>query len=92
MDLKSGKLAWNEKAKAPKGSVCAAGGLLYYRAEAGKGTLLAVEASPGGFVEKGRFDQPDRSEKNSWPHPVVANGKLYLRDQDLLLCYDIKAK
>ena len=33
-----------------------------------------------------------RSQQNSWSHPVVANGKLYLRDQDLLLCYDVKAK
>lgn len=90
MDLKTGKLAWNEKGKAPKGSICAAEGMLYYRAEAGKGTVLLVEATPTGFVEKGRFDQPERTPKNSWPHPVVANGKLYLRDQDLLLCYNIK--
>ena len=38
------------------------------------------------------FNQPGRSAKNSWPHPVIANGRLYLRDQDVLLCYDIKGK
>jgi len=43
-------------------------------------------------AERGRFDPPDRSDKNSWPHPVIAGGKLYLRDQDVLLCYDVKAK
>jgi hypothetical protein len=45
-----------------------------------------------GYHEHGRFDQPDRSGKNSWPHPVIAGGKLYLRDQDVLLCYNVKAK
>jgi len=40
----------------------------------------------------GRFNQPDRSSQNSWAHPVVADGKLYLRDQDVLLCYNVKAK
>jgi len=43
---------------------------------------------PEGYREKGRFDQPDRSQYNSWPHPVIAGGWLYLRDQDILLCYD----
>ena len=53
-------------------------------------TVALIEASPEGYKELGRFDQPDRSNKNSWPHPVVAGGKLYLRDQDILLCYDVK--
>ena len=92
MDLKTGKVVWNEKGKAQKGSLCAAGNQLYYRFEDGKGTLLLAEATPAGFVEKGRFDQPERSKKNSWPHPVISNGKLYLRDQDLLLCYELRAK
>jgi len=34
--------------------------------------------------------RPDRSEHDAWTHPVIANGKLYLRDQDVLLCYDVK--
>jgi len=37
-------------------------------------------------------DPPNRTEKNSWAHPVVAGGKLYLRDQDVLLCYSVKAE
>ncbi|MEY2410968.1 MAG: outer membrane protein assembly factor BamB, partial [Verrucomicrobiota bacterium] len=45
-----------------------------------------------GYKEKGRFDPPDRSEKNSWAHPVISDGKLWLRDQDVLLCYDLKGK
>jgi hypothetical protein len=42
-------------------------------------------------VIHGQFDQPFRSDKPSWPHPVVANGLLFLRDQDVLLCYDLRA-
>jgi outer membrane protein assembly factor BamB len=89
-EIKTGKIMWSEKEKMRKGSLCAADGFLYLRAEDEKGTVALVEASPTGFVEKGRFDQPDRSNKNSWPHPVIANGRLYLRDQDVLLCYELK--
>ena len=66
--------------------------MLYLREEGGKGTMALIEATPDGYQEKGRFDQPDRSDKNSWPHPVVIGGRLYLRDQDVLLCYDVQAK
>jgi outer membrane protein assembly factor BamB len=89
-EIKTGKIMWNEKEKMRKGSICAVDGLLVLRAEDEKGTVALVEASPEGYVEKGRFDQPDRSNKNSWPHPVIANGRLYLRDQDVLLCYELK--
>jgi hypothetical protein len=30
------------------------------------------------------------SERPSWPHPVILGGKLYLREQDMLYCYDLK--
>jgi hypothetical protein len=57
-----------------------------------KGTILLIEPNPKEYVERGRFDQPDRSELPAWAHPVIANGKLYVRDQDLLFCYDVKLK
>jgi outer membrane protein assembly factor BamB len=91
-DLKSGEAKWQEKEKLGKGSLTCAEGLLYLRTEGGKGTVALIEASPEGYKEHGRFSQPDRSSKSSWPHPVIAGGKLYLRDQDILLCYDVKAK
>ena len=56
------------------------------------GTVALIEATPDGFKEHGRFEQPDRSDKKAWPYPVIAGGKLYLRDMDVLLCYDVKAK
>jgi hypothetical protein len=64
---------------------------LYLRQE-DKGTVALIEASADGYKEHGRFEQPERSSKKSWTHPVVAGGKLYLRDQDLLLCYVVKGR
>jgi len=91
-DMLTGKDVWKEKEKLGKGSITYADGHLYLRQEDGRGTIALIEASPAGYHETGRFDQPDRSRLNSWPHPVIANGKLYIRDQDTLLCYDVKAK
>jgi outer membrane protein assembly factor BamB len=94
LDFQSGKVLWDERdsgeRRAPKGSVALADGRLYYRTE--NGAMLLIEPNPNRFVECGRFEQPDRSNAPAWPHPVIANGKLYLRDQDVLLCYDVKAK
>jgi outer membrane protein assembly factor BamB len=91
VDFKTDKLGWEER-RTGKGSVTYADGHLYFRNEGGKGTIILLEANPTEYVEKGRFDQPERSKNNAWPHPVVANGKLYIRDQGVLLCYDIKKK
>lgn len=90
-ELKSGQMIWNEK-KFPKGSVTYADGRLYLRAEDGTGAVALIEPTPEGYREKGRFNQPERRKENSWAHPVVVGGKLYLRDQDLLFCYEIQAR
>jgi outer membrane protein assembly factor BamB len=89
-DMKTGVAKWQEKEKHRKGSLVAVDGRLILRQEDGQGTVVMIEASPSGYKELGRFNQPDRSGKQSWPHPVVAGGKLYLRDQATLLCYDLK--
>jgi hypothetical protein len=52
--------------------------------------MVLIEASPAGYKQSGRFEQPDRSSEKSWPHPVIAHGKLFLRDQGVLLCYNLK--
>jgi outer membrane protein assembly factor BamB len=91
-DFKTGEAKWQEREKMKKGSLVCADDRLYLRQEDGKGTVALIEPSPDGYKEHGRFDQPDRSTKNSWPHPVVIGGRLYLRDQDVLLCYNVKAK
>jgi outer membrane protein assembly factor BamB len=90
-ELKTGNVVW-ENPSVGKGSIAYADGHLIVRSEGGKGTIALVEATPEGYKEKGRFNQPERSKANSWPHPVVIGGKLYIRDQDVLLCYDVKAK
>jgi outer membrane protein assembly factor BamB len=89
VDFKTGKVAWQERGVG-KGSVAYADGRLYVRSE--NGPVALVEATAAGYREKGRFQQPERSEQKSWPHPVIAGGRLYLRDWDVLLCYDVKAK
>jgi outer membrane protein assembly factor BamB len=92
-DFKSGKIVWAEKRALPKGSLTCADGQLYcYSQEDGKAVL--IDASPKGWQEHGRFKIPKQSAIGKsgqvWTHPVVANGKLYLRDQDLIFCYDVK--
>ena len=91
--LESGAAVWQEKGKLGKGSITYADGRLYCREEAEKGSKIAlIEATPDGFRESGRFEQPDQSGKQTWPHPVIANGRLYLRDQENLFVYDVRAK
>jgi hypothetical protein len=88
-NVKSGDAVWTSK-KLGKGAILYADGRFHLRAESGKGTVALIAATTAGYEEKGRFDPPDRSKENSWPHPVIAHGKLYLRDQDVLLCYDVR--
>jgi outer membrane protein assembly factor BamB len=88
LDLATGKQLWMER-EALKGALTLADGRLYLRAE--RGAMLLIEPNRERFVERGRFDQPDRTREPAWSHPVIANGKMYIRDQDVLLCYDIKA-
>jgi outer membrane protein assembly factor BamB len=72
-----------------KGSVCFADGNLYIQGEYNVVGLAA--ASPAGYQEKGRFQIADKGLP-SWAHPVVSGGRLYVRNQDTLTAYDIKAK
>ena len=89
LELLTGKVMWRDRSVG-KGSVTYADGHIYLRSESGPVAL--VEATPEAYREKGRFDQPQRSGANAWPHPVVAAGRLFLRDQDVLLCYDVTAR
>jgi outer membrane protein assembly factor BamB len=96
-DFKSGKIVWQERRKLGKGSLTCADGLLFLYSE-NNGTVVLIDASPKGWNEKGRFTIPQHSRRprpalarqNIWTHPVVANGRLYLRDQEMLFCYDVR--
>jgi outer membrane protein assembly factor BamB len=92
-DLKSGDQVWASSSLG-KGAIHYADGMLYCLEE-NSGTLALIEASTKGWNEKGRFKLTPQTTQRSpqgkvWTHPVVINGKLYLRDQELLHCYDVK--
>lgn len=94
-DLLSGEAVWSER-KLGKGSLTSADGLLYLFEEQ-KGEVALIEASTEGYKEHGLFTLEPQTTKRSergriWTHPTIANGRLYLRDQELLFCFDIQAK
>src|SRR6185503_4846291 len=97
MEFKTGKLVWSSRGVG-KGSLTVVDVKLICRSQgerrsSGKSSAIAlVQASPEGYNELGRFDQPERSLREAWPHPVAAGGRLFIRDMDGLLCYDIRKK
>ncbi len=94
--LESGEVVWQaERGKLPSGSVTYADGRFYCYGER-DGSVTLVEASPKACNILGRFVVPKKSSLRkpsggSWTPPVVAHGKLFLRDQELLFCYDVRA-
>lgn len=94
MDFLSGEQAWRDKAVFGKGAIAYADDRFYCLGE-DDGTVVLIAASPEGWQEHGRFtlspQSQIRKEKGKiWTHPVIVSGKLYLRDQDLIYCYDVK--
>lgn len=85
-----GEVLWGPERNAGRNSaaITYADGRLYMRYQSG--IMILVGATPEGYVEHGSFPIPDAAEF-SWSHPVVANGRLYLREQDHLLAYDIRS-
>jgi outer membrane protein assembly factor BamB len=96
LNLESGETVWSERRAFRAGAVtCAEGRLYVYSEEDGAAAL--VEASPDGWKELGRFTIPQQSSLRKpngkiWTPPVVSGGRLFLRDQELLFCYDVKAR
>ena len=78
----------NHHGSVGKGTVTYADGHLYIQSE--RNAFALAEATSSGYREKGRFDIPDKGLP-SWAHPVISDGRLYVRNQDTLLAYDIKA-
>jgi outer membrane protein assembly factor BamB len=96
MDFKTGEVKWAEKKALTKGAIHCCNDQLYLLEE-NTGTVVLIDASPGGWNERGRFilsPQTTQRKKDGkvWTHPVVSNGKLFLRDQELLFCFDVAAK
>lgn len=90
-DLLSGKQLWEAKPSRGTGRRAAtyADGCLYIRHA--NGIMTLAEAVPDGYREKGTFDIPNHERALGVTHPVIANRKLYIRDNDRLHCYDISA-
>ena len=90
VEFQTGRIVWKEERGPGTGSaaVAAADGMLYFRYEDGQMALL--EATPKRCHMVSTFKLPDLSGKPSWPHPVIANGKLLIRDQDRLTCFNVK--
>lgn len=91
VDFKTGDIKWEERALGPC-SWLVADGRIYLHAESGDVAL--VEPSPAVFRLKGKFSPPNppaRGQAKAWAYPVVANGKLYIREANTLWAYDVKA-
>lgn len=88
MNFLTGQVAWRDRSVG-KGSVTLADGMLYVYSE--RGQMALVEATPTAYQEKGRFSIPP-GDFNTWTPPVIANGRLYLREQDNLYSFDITKK
>ena len=86
LEFATGKLMWRDRSVG-KGSVTYADGRLYIQSE--NNLVGLAEATSAGYGEKGRFEIPDKGLP-SWAHPVISDGRLYVRNQDTLLVYDIK--
>jgi outer membrane protein assembly factor BamB len=88
MNLETGRVAWRDRSVG-KGSVTYADGKLYLLSE--DGVVGLAEATSVGYREKSRFEIP-RGAFPTWTPPVISGGRLYLREQDNLYCFDISRK
>jgi len=90
-DLMTGEIKWKKRGSGKgSASIVAADGRLYIRFAGG--TMVLAKADPAEYTEVSSFKIPDSGERPSWSHPVILGGKLYLREQDEILCYDIQSK
>ncbi len=93
VEFKTCRVTWNERSIGAA-SLAYADGQLYLHGEGGDVAL--IDASPEAYKERGRFTPPNAPEhgnpmEKSWAYPVIADGRLYIRDLDRLWCYDIRA-
>jgi outer membrane protein assembly factor BamB len=90
VEVRSGRLVWGGDQRGPgtgSAAIAYADGQLYFRYQ--DGSMALIQATPNGYQLNGSFRLPSvRAE--SWPQPVIANGRLYLRDQEVLMCYDVR--
>ena len=95
MDFLTGEVVWSEEERLGKGALTYADGH-FYLLGGREGTVVLIAADRQGWKEWGRFRlSPDSRLRQPrwlfWTHPVVANGRLYLRNQELLFSFDVQA-
>jgi outer membrane protein assembly factor BamB len=88
MKFDSGQVAWRDRSVG-KGSIVFADDRLYLYSE--EGVVGLAEANPAGYREHGRF-QINAGSLPTWSHPIVANGKLFIREQDNIYAFDVRQK
>jgi outer membrane protein assembly factor BamB len=89
-DFMTGEVKWQARASGKNSAATAAAdGHLYI--QFADGTLVLAKANPEKYEEVGSFKVGD-TPRPYWAHPVIADGKLYVRDQDRIVCYDVKAR
>ena len=90
LELTTGNIRWKRRGPGTgSAAVTYADGNLFFRYQ--DGTMALIEANSRRYRLKGKFKIPGAGN-DSWPHPVVAGGTLYLREKDGLLAYDVKAR
>jgi hypothetical protein len=89
LELPTGKVVWEDRGVG-RGMIVYADGHLIVRGDSGPVAL--VEATPEGYREKGRLALASRSRDLAFSHPVIAGGRLYMRDIDTLLCFDLRGQ
>ncbi|HEX7376635.1 MAG TPA: PQQ-binding-like beta-propeller repeat protein [Pirellulales bacterium] len=92
VELATGKVKWRERGLGAA-SLCFADGRFYLHGE--NGDVALVEASPEAYRQKGRFTPPGLPEQRqsmgkAWAYPVIADGRLYIRDENMLWAFDVK--
>ena len=88
-ELMTGKVVWKQRGSGRNSaSLAAADGHVYVRFS--DGTLALVKADPQGYQEVSAFKVPGSGDRPSWAHPVILDGRLYLREGDRILCYDVR--
>jgi outer membrane protein assembly factor BamB len=100
-DFKSGKVLWNDRdaLEGGSGAIIAADGLLYLMSDSGEVVLLEPNSKEWSEISRCKLPEASTtpqtratsSRSGIWAHPAIANGHLFLRDQELIFCYDVRA-
>ncbi|MEQ1830278.1 MAG: PQQ-binding-like beta-propeller repeat protein [Pirellula sp.] len=89
-ELMTGAIKWNAPRTGNKGSAVVIGANDRIYIHHTDGRMILAEANPKEYKEVSKFTVPKPDDRPSWSHPVILDGKLYVREQDKIMCYDIR--